>query len=89
MSGASAARRRPAAALGVRLAAYRFDRYRTREKPDAKPSIQTVRLAVDDVAAAEAAFAPRGALAEAVVFARDLVSEPANILYPAEFARRV
>ena len=77
------------AALGVSLAAYRFDRYRTREKPDAKPTIQTVRLAVDDVAAAEAAFAPRGALAEAVVFARDLVSEPANILYPAEFARRV
>jgi leucyl aminopeptidase len=29
------------------------------------------------------------ALADAVAFARDLVSEPANILYPAEFARRV
>jgi leucyl aminopeptidase len=77
------------AALGVSLAAYRFDRYRTREKPDAKPTIQTVRIAVDDVAAAEAAFAPLAALADAVIFARDLVSEPANILYPAEFARRV
>ena len=26
------------AAFGVKLAAYRFDRYRTREKPEAKPS---------------------------------------------------
>ena len=28
-------------------------------------------------------------LADAIIFTRDLVSEPANILYPAEFARRV
>jgi leucyl aminopeptidase len=78
-----------AAALGARLAAYRFDRYRTREKPQAKPTIETVRIAVADVAAAKAAFAPLAALADAVEFARDLISEPANILYPAEFARRV
>ena len=73
----------------MRLAAYRFDRYRTKEKPDAKPSIQTVRLAVDDVAGNKKAFAPLAALADAVDFTRDLVSEPPNILYPAEFARRV
>jgi leucyl aminopeptidase len=88
LAGASAALA-ARAALGVSLAAYRFDRYRTREKPEAKPSIQTVRVAVDDVAAARQAFAPLAALADAVAFARDLVSEPANILYPAEFARRV
>jgi leucyl aminopeptidase len=29
------------------------------------------------------------ALADGVIFTRDLVSEPANVLYPAEFARRV
>jgi leucyl aminopeptidase len=78
-----------AAALGVRLAAYRFDRYRTREKPDAKPTVQIARIAVDDVDAAKAAFAPLSALADAIDFTRDLVSEPANVLYPAEFARRV
>jgi leucyl aminopeptidase len=78
-----------AAALGVRLAAYRFDRYRTREKPEAKPTIQTARFATADVAAAEAAFAPLSALADAVAFTRDLVSEPPNVLYPAEFAKRV
>ncbi len=36
------------AALGVRLAAYRFDRYRTKEKAEKKPSITKVRIAVDD-----------------------------------------
>ena len=77
------------AALGVSLAAYRFDRYRTKEKPEAKPSITTVRIAVNDVEATKAAYAPLAALADAVAFTRDLVSEPANILYPAEFAARV
>jgi leucyl aminopeptidase len=77
------------AGLGVSLAAYRFDRYRTREPAEKKPSVKAVRIETDDVAAAQQAFAPLAALAEAVAFTRDLVSEPANILYPAEFARRV
>jgi leucyl aminopeptidase len=78
-----------AAALGIRLASYRFDRYRTTEKPEKKPSVVTVQLEVDDVEAAETADAALAGLAEAILFARDLVSEPANILYPEEFARRV
>ncbi|HTI66521.1 MAG TPA: leucyl aminopeptidase [Caulobacteraceae bacterium] len=77
------------AGLGVRLAAYRFDRYRTKEKPEAKPSIQTVRIVAADPAAARDAYAEQAALADAVSFTRDLVSEPANVLYPEEFARRV
>ncbi len=77
------------AALGATLAAYRFDRYRTKEKADKKPTIQTVRIVAGDVSAAKAAFAPLSALAEGVFFTRDLVSEPANILYPVEFANRV
>jgi leucyl aminopeptidase len=77
------------AAMGVRLASYRFDRYRTKEKPEKKPSIEAVRISVGEVAAAQAADQPTKAVADAVTFARDLVSEPANVLYPAEFARRV
>jgi leucyl aminopeptidase len=77
------------AAFGIRLAAYRFDRYRTTEKPEKKPSVKKVRLEVDDPKAATKAFKRLSGLADAVVFARDLVSEPANILYPEEFARRV
>ncbi len=77
------------AAFGVRLAAYRFDKYRTTEKPEKKPSIETLKIAVDDPAAAEAEWSKESGLADAVLFARDLVTEPANILYPVEFARRV
>lgn len=77
------------AALGATLAAYRFDKYLTTEKAEKKPSVEVVKVITDDVAAAEAAFAPLKALAEAVYFARDLVSEPPNVLFPAEYARRV
>ena len=77
------------AALGVRLAAYRFDRYRTTEKADKKPSVTTVRLAVDKPTQAAKAWKNEAAIADAVILARDLVSEPANILFPEEFARRV
>ena len=45
-------------------------------------------VAVSDVAATRSAFAAREAVADGVVLARDLVNEPANVLYPEEFARR-
>lgn len=77
------------AAFGAELASYRFDRYLTRETPEKKPSLTSVEVVTDDAGAAKAAFAALGAVAEGVRFTRDLVSEPANILYPAEFARRV
>ena len=77
------------AAFGATLAAYRFDKYLTTEKAEKKPSVETVKVITDDVAAAEAAWAPLKALAEAVYFSRDLVSEPPNVLFPAEYARRV
>ncbi|WP_436355576.1 leucyl aminopeptidase [Brevundimonas sp. CEF1] len=76
-------------AFAVRLAAYRFAKYLTKQKAEKIPSVTTVRVVTSDVKAAEAAFQPLSAVADAVLFARDLVSEPANILYPAEFARRV
>ena len=77
------------AAFGACLAAYRFDKYRTREKPTQRPSVSAVELIGAPAASAEAAFAPLRTLAEAIYFTRDLVSEPANVLYPQEFARRV
>ena len=77
------------AALGLRLAAYRFDKYRTREPEDKKPSIAAAQIVTGHAAAATGAMPALAALADAVVFSRDLVSEPANILHPVEFARRV
>ncbi|WP_091738651.1 leucyl aminopeptidase [Phenylobacterium immobile] len=77
------------AALGLRLASYRFDKYRTKEAAEKKPTVKAAQILVADPDAALAAFAGLAAVADGVAFARDLVSEPANILYPAEFARRV
>jgi len=76
-------------AFGVRLAAYRFDKYKTAEKPEKKPSVTRLRVAVDDPRAAARAWKAEAGLADAIIAARDLVWEPANVLYPEEFARRV
>ncbi|WP_372786264.1 leucyl aminopeptidase [Phenylobacterium sp.] len=77
------------AALGVRLASYRFDKYRTKEPPEKKPSIAKAEIVAGDAKASLDAFGPLAALADAISFTRDLVSEPPNVLYPAEFAARV
>jgi leucyl aminopeptidase len=74
---------------GVLLRAYDFDRYKTKRKDDDKPAAKrSVTIATGDVAAARKAYVAREALAGGIVMARDLVNEPANILYPEEFARR-
>ena len=73
-------------AYGARLASYRFDKYRTKEKADAKPSLKTVTVGVKGAAAARKAYAPLDKVADGVFFTRDLVSEPGNIIYPASFA---
>ena len=53
-----------------------------------KRSPRTCRSRLSDVAAAKKAFATDGAVADGVTIARDLVNEPPNVLFPAEFARR-
>jgi leucyl aminopeptidase len=76
-------------ALGAALRAYSFDRYKTKRKDgDESPAKANVTLAVADVAGARKVWGSRQAVADGVILARDLVNEPPNILYPAEFARR-
>jgi leucyl aminopeptidase len=77
-------------ALGMRLRAYTFERYKTKRKEDEEPkaTAKAVTLAVADANAARRSFASRLAAADGVDIARDLVNEPANVLYPVEFARR-
>ncbi len=76
------------AAFGVRLAAYRFDKYRTNEKPEKRPSVTRLKVAIEAARVAAKAFKLLEGLADSISAARDLVSEPANVLYPEEFARR-
>src|SRR6195952_2535221 len=76
-------------ASGVRLRAYKFDRYKTKKKDGEEAPLQCeVSLAVNDVGAARKAFSPSAHVVDGVLLARELVNEPPNVLYPVEFARR-
>jgi leucyl aminopeptidase len=75
-------------AQGARLRGYRFDKYRTREKPEQKPTLKRLTFALEDAGAAKRAFDPLEKTAEGVVLTRDLVSEPANVIYPESLAER-
>ncbi|MDP6709491.1 MAG: M17 family peptidase N-terminal domain-containing protein, partial [Alphaproteobacteria bacterium] len=75
-------------AFGAHLASYRFDKYRTRQKPAQKPSLANVTVTVKGATAARRAYRPLAALGGGVFLTRDLVSEPANILYPDDLAKR-
>jgi leucyl aminopeptidase len=75
-------------ALGALLRTYRFDRYRTKEKPEDKPKLAQLTVLAEEVAAARAAWPSLKAVAEGVFLARDLVTEPANVLTPVEMAER-
>ncbi|WP_413205551.1 leucyl aminopeptidase [Rhodospirillum sp. A1_3_36] len=74
-------------AMGAKLRAYRFDKYRTTEKKEDKPALKKLAVLAADTDAAKEAFAPLNAVAEGVIFTRNLVSEPANVLYPETFAK--
>ena len=75
-------------ASGACLRGYRFEKYQTRKDQDDEPAGEvatlTFRLAEPD--AASAAWADAEAVARGVSHARDLVSEPANVLSPESFA---
>jgi len=77
-------------ALGAELRAYKFDLYRTKKKKDEseREGASDIAVAIADPDAARGAIAQSLGLAEGVVIARDLVNEPANVLFPEEFARR-
>jgi leucyl aminopeptidase len=77
-------------ALGARLRAYTFDRYKTKRKEDEEQPPKQIELnfGCSNPGSAQKAWTRRSALADGVVLARDLVNEPGNVLYPGEFARR-
>lgn len=73
--------------LGLRLRTWRYDVHRTTIKDEQKVTLAsaTVAGAADG---AEAAWAVESALAEGIEFTRELVSEPANVIYPESFVER-
>jgi leucyl aminopeptidase len=72
-------------ALGLALRSYAFDDHKSRQG-DPVGAAKVMCVKPDE---AEAAWAPRLAVAEGVHFTRDLVNEPANVLTTTEFANRL
>ena len=75
-------------ALGAALRAYRFDHYRTTQKPDDKIVLEKLTLAVSNEAEAKTHLDKLHATLMGVSLTRDLVSEPPNVLYPEVMAAR-
>ncbi len=73
--------------LGLRLRGWHHDTYRTKLKDDQKVTLETVHV-VGAPDGTEAIWTDRAALAEGVEFTRELVAEPANIIYPESFVER-
>ncbi len=78
-----------AAAEGALLAAYRFNRYLTKDKDKNESAVSELEIAAAVRAKPGAAAIERArAVADGVCLARDLVNEPAGTLTPVELARR-
>ena len=74
-------------AHGAVLRSYRFDRYHTKLKPKQLPTLAGLTVA-HAPPGTDAPHARLSAVAAGVALTRDLVSEPANIIYPASFVAR-
>ena len=76
-------------ALGLALGGYRFDKYKTVEESQEDAEAPAVTLYTDNPEQAASQWSDdwRG-VAEGVFFARNLVSEPANVIYPESFVDR-
>jgi leucyl aminopeptidase len=73
--------------LGARLRAWRYDIYKTKLSDDQKVSLDQI-VAIDAPDGAESAWTSEAALAEGIAFTRELVTEPANVIYPESFVER-
>ncbi|ACI98969.1 leucyl aminopeptidase [Rhodospirillum centenum] len=76
------------AAFGAVLRGYRFDRYRTKEPKEKKPSVRKVAVLSDEPTVAKKAWARLEKIADGVCLTRDVVSEPGNVIYPETLAER-
>jgi leucyl aminopeptidase len=75
--------------LGAALRSWRYDRYRTKLKDNQKATLEQIVIVGGDAGAArqfEQRWAP---VVEGVSLTRELVTEPANIIYPESFVERV
>ena len=76
-------------ALAAALRGWRYDRYKTRLKEKQKPTLRKVTVVGGGEGAAKLWESRYSAVFEGVSLTRELVTEPANIIYPQSFVERV
>ena len=88
VNGSGLSARETAAVLsGARLRSWRWDEYRTKLRDEQKRSLKSLVVAgAPD--GTDAAWSDAQAVATGVEFTRELVTEPANIIYPESFVER-
>lgn len=75
--------------FGALLRTYRFDKYKTKEKPEDKSALKKISILTSAEKEAAAHYADLEKVAEGIFFTRDVVSEPPNVLYPESYAKRI
>jgi len=75
--------------LGAALRSWRYDRYRTKLKDSQKPTLEEIVIVGGGAGAAERYGQRWAPVVEGVSLTRELVTEPANIIYPETFVERV
>lgn len=73
-------------AFGALLKSWKFDKYKS--KKDEKIKLKELVFEASDPAAAEKSFSSFRNLADAVFLTREVVAEPANVIYPESFASK-
>jgi leucyl aminopeptidase len=76
-------------ASGFLLRGYDFYKYRTQLKPAQKLHLEEVVFTVDSPKNAESVFQKEEKVVEGVLFARDLMCEPPNVLNPETYAKEL
>ncbi len=75
-------------AFGARLRRYHFLKYYTKRKDELKPTLATLSVVTKAVKDAKALFNEFNKVADGVDLTKDVVTEPANIIYPESFAKK-
>ncbi len=76
-------------ALAAALRSFRYDRYKTRLKDKQKPTLKKITIVGGGEGASKRWDSRYAAVYEGVLLTRELVTEPANIIYPQSFVERV
>ncbi len=74
-------------AYGLQLSHYRFDKYHTQPQQQAKYQLESVTFSSASPQVAQDMYQPLDAIVEGVKVTRDLIWEPANVVYPESYAQ--